>query len=80
MNDNLPPLPPHTKVTAFGAMWTADQMRAYAAAAVATERERFFELGWRTAANWMERDDLIADIGSPAYLKDFAAAIRGEQK
>lgn len=34
-----------------------------------------FEAGWRTAANWMERDDLIADIGSPAYIHDRDAAL-----
>jgi hypothetical protein len=34
-----------------------------------------YEAGWRTAANWMERDDLIADIGSPAYIADRAAAL-----
>lgn len=34
-----------------------------------------FVAGWRTAANWMERDDLKHDVGSPAYLKDMAAAI-----
>ena len=34
-----------------------------------------FELGFRVAANWADRDDLIADIGSPAYSKDMAAAL-----
>jgi hypothetical protein len=34
-----------------------------------------FEAGWRTAANWMDRDDLIADIGSQAYLDDRAKAL-----
>jgi hypothetical protein len=34
------------------------------------------EAGWRTAANWMNRDDLISDIGSPAYLADRSKAQR----
>jgi hypothetical protein len=28
--------------------------------------------GWRMAAGWAKRDDLLADIGSPAYLKEMA--------
>jgi hypothetical protein len=39
------------------------------------QRNADFEAGWRTAANWMDRDDLIADIGSPAYLDDRAKAL-----
>lgn len=31
---------------------------------------RLFELGWRLAAEWADRDDLIADIDSPAYIND----------
>lgn len=31
---------------------------------------RAFEAGWRTAVNWSDRDDLHADIGSPAYCAD----------
>lgn len=42
-------------------------------------REDAFEAGWRTAANWMERDDLIADIGSPAYVADRDAALARAQ-
>jgi hypothetical protein len=34
-----------------------------------------FELGWRTAANWAGRDDLHADIGSPAYLGDMRVSL-----
>ena len=41
-------------------------------------RERDFDAGWRTAANWMHRDDLLADMDSPAYLSDRAAAIAGQ--
>jgi hypothetical protein len=39
------------------------------------QRNADFEAGWRTAANWMNRDDLIADIGSSAYLDDRAKAL-----
>ena len=35
-----------------------------------------YEYGWRTCANWMERDDLIADIGSLTYVADRDAAMR----
>lgn len=42
--------------------------------------EKAFAAGWRTAANWMNRDDLVADIGSPAYMKDRDAALSAEQK
>jgi hypothetical protein len=31
-----------------------------------------YEKGWRAAAKWADRDDLVFDIGSPAYLKDMA--------
>lgn len=39
-----------------------------------------YEAGWRTAAGWAERDDLIADIGSPAYLADCAAALAAQEQ
>ena len=39
------------------------------------EVERAFAAGWRTAANWAHRDDLHADVGSPAYLADMAEAL-----
>ena len=39
-------------------------------------RELAFQAGWRTAANWLNRDDLIADIGSPAYIADRDAALK----
>ncbi len=41
-----------------------------------------FERGWRVCAEWASRPDLIADIGSPAYLKDRAAqrAKEGEKE
>ena len=32
--------------------------------------EAAYEAGWVEAACWGKRDDLIADIGSPAYLND----------
>jgi hypothetical protein len=34
--------------------------------------EKAFESGWRAAAKWAGREDLIADIGSPAYERDAA--------
>lgn len=37
--------------------------------------EQAYELGWRAAANWMNRDDLPHDIGSPAYLADMRSAL-----
>ncbi|GIK44957.1 MAG: hypothetical protein BroJett012_08600 [Betaproteobacteria bacterium] len=44
-------------------------------AALLEARQAGFDAGWRTAANWGERDDLIADIGSPAYIADRNAAL-----
>ena len=32
--------------------------------------EQAYEQGWRAAADWADRDDLVYDIGSPAYKKD----------
>ena len=29
-----------------------------------------YEQGWRAASEWAKRDDLVFDIGSPAYDKD----------
>ena len=34
-----------------------------------------YRAGWEVASQWAERDDLMADIGSPAYLKEMAAAL-----
>lgn len=34
-----------------------------------------YDDGWRTAANWMNRDDLHVDIGSPAYEADKAKSL-----
>lgn len=31
-----------------------------------------YAMGWRRAALWANRDDLIADIDSPAYERDMA--------
>lgn len=42
--------------------------------------ERAFAWGWRLCANWAKRDDLIADIGSPAYLADMRAALTKGKK
>lgn len=32
--------------------------------------QRAYEDGWCAAAHWAHREDLNADIGSPAYIKD----------
>lgn len=32
--------------------------------------EQAYELGWRRSAEWSKRDDLLSDIGSPAYKRD----------
>lgn len=34
--------------------------------------EQAYELGWRRSAEWSKRDDLLSDIGSPAYKRDRA--------
>lgn len=44
------------------------------AAAVLSDRDAY-AAGWRNAARWANRDDLIADIGSPAYERDRDAAL-----
>lgn len=119
-DNNLPPLPgpeawrthvgPWDCSTAYA--YTVNQMRAYAAQAVAAEREaciriiedtvravdgmdaiaairargqerdalradaeKHYAAGWIAAAKWAERDDLISDIDSPAYIADRDAAI-----
>jgi len=30
--------------------------------------EEAFDLGWRAACDWADRDDLLADMGSKAYI------------
>jgi hypothetical protein len=37
--------------------------------------EAGFDAGWKTAANWAGRDDLLSDMESPAFKADRAAAI-----
>jgi hypothetical protein len=37
--------------------------------------EAGFDAGWKTAANWAGRDDLLSDMDSPALKADRAAAI-----
>lgn len=65
-------------------LFTAAQLHAYAAAAVAAERERAFtagfDAGWRTAADWAGRDDLLSDMDSSAYAADQARALREQMK
>ena len=41
--------------------------------------KKAYELGWIQASKWAEREDLIADIGSPAYTKDADAALADQQ-
>ncbi len=41
---------------------------------VSPELDKQFELGWTVAAQWAEREDLISDIDSPAYVHDRAEA------
>jgi hypothetical protein len=61
-------------------LFTASQLRQAVQEAVEAEREKdmraAFMFGWKAAATWANRDDLIADIGSPAYEVDCATAIR----
>ena len=80
--NELPPLPqgyePHELPADYqGPLWIEGQMREYGAACKAILLEAAFEAGWRTAANWMERDDLAADVGSPAYMADCDKALKG---
>lgn len=37
--------------------------------------ETAYESGWRNCAKWADRNDLHADIGSPAYIRDRNAAL-----
>lgn len=37
-------------------------------------KAKMFEAGWRVASRWANRNDLLADIGSPAYLKELEKA------
>lgn len=39
-------------------------------------RAEAYAAGWRACASWAKRDDLLADIDSPAYVAEFDAAIR----
>ena len=41
--------------------------------------KKAYELGWIQASKWAEREDLIDDIGSPAYTKDADAALATQQ-
>jgi hypothetical protein len=75
---------PAKAATAFDLAWLNEKagiglskelMRPSAPTSHESQRNADFEAGWRTAANWMNRDDLIADIGSPAYLDDRANAL-----
>lgn len=37
---------------------------------ITQELDKAYEAGWVEAACWAKRDDLVADIGSPAYIAD----------
>lgn len=39
-----------------------------AAASAHPSLEKAYAKGWRAASEWAKRDDLLADIGSPAYI------------
>lgn len=39
------------------------------------ERDEAYEKGWRVAAAWAHRPDLISDIDSPAYAEDREQAL-----
>lgn len=41
--------------------------------------KKAYELGWIQASKWAEREDLIADIGSPAYVQEAEAALATKQ-
>ncbi|MET3654036.1 hypothetical protein [Dyella japonica] len=48
--------------------------------AKAGEVEFAYAMGWRRAAIWADRDDLICDIDSPAYEKEMQAALSTHDK
>ena len=41
--------------------------------------KKAYELGWIQASKWAEREDLIADSGSPAYVREAEAALATQQ-
>jgi hypothetical protein len=41
------------------------------------EKTAAYRLGFLRAADWARRDDLRADVGSPAYLREMAADLSG---
>lgn len=62
--------PSHPNAAGMGKLYTHPSEDA---------RDRhMFIAGWRTASNWMDRDDLIADIGSPAWEADLKSAMAKE--
>jgi hypothetical protein len=42
--------------------------------------EKAYELGWRKAAEWANRDDLISDIDSLAYVVDMQKSLANDSK
>lgn len=41
--------------------------------------KKAYELGWIQASKWAKREDLIADIGSPAYVREAEAALADQR-
>lgn len=41
--------------------------------------KKAYELGWIQASKWAKREDLIADIGSPTYVREADAALATQQ-
>lgn len=52
---------------------------AQPAPAPSVEAQAAYELGWRIAAHWVNRGDLISAIGSEDYIKDRDAALKESQ-
>ncbi len=40
------------------------------------ELNRAYALGWLACSEWANRNDLVADIGSPAYVADREAMLK----
>jgi hypothetical protein len=54
----------------------ASSVRGNKLTPTAPDRASDFECGWRVCASWAKRDDLLADIGSPAYVEERDAALK----
>jgi hypothetical protein len=70
----LPKMAYHSDINAsYG--YSADQMRAYGAACAAAAVKHAYVAGWVACAEWAKRDDLLADIDSPAFQREFYSAL-----